>query len=202
VCAQNTQTADTVRFRSYNSTRSRDIEIKIWEAARATSAATTFFDPLKIDSGETFTDGAGSGVNNPIYELWTEAQDLWKFTDDSLESSVKCLVSIGTGVPSLTPFDDKIIDIGKMLVKMATETEKTAERFARDKGTLGNSGRYYRFNVDKGLENIGLESTKEKGAITAATGRYIESQVVFKQFIACADMLRLDCESSFIILCF
>ncbi|KAL2072095.1 hypothetical protein VTL71DRAFT_11438 [Oculimacula yallundae] len=192
VCAQSTTTADTVRLRSYSSPRSRSLDIKIWEAARATSAATTFFEPLKISTGEIFTDGAGSGVNNPIYELWNEAQDLWKFTDSSLESSVKCLVSIGTGVPSLTSFDDSIIGIAKMLTKIATETEMTAERFARDKVTLGNSGRYYRFNVDRGLENIGLESTKEKGAISAATGRYIESQAVFKQFIACAEMMRLN----------
>lgn len=79
-----------------------------------------------------------------------------------------------------------------MLKLIATETEATAERFARDKSDLGISGHYYRFNVDRGLENIGLENSSEKGAILAATGRYIEGELVYRQLVACADMLKLE----------
>jgi len=45
-------------------------KVKIWEAARATSAATSFFNPITIGT-ESFVDGA-TGANNPINELWTE----------------------------------------------------------------------------------------------------------------------------------
>lgn len=182
-----------MQLRSYRTDRSRPFEVKIWEAARATSAATTFFEPITLASGESFVDGA-IGANNPIYVLWNEAQDIWPSasTDVSLTHSIKCLVSIGTGLPSLTSFNNEITGIVKMLKGIATETENTAEKFARDKRDLGDSGRYYRFNVDRGLEGIGLECTKEKGAISAATGRYIESQIIFKQFVACAGMLKQD----------
>jgi hypothetical protein len=105
----------------------------------------------------------------------------------SLEDKVKCLVSIGTGVPSLKPFKDDPIGIAQNLLTIATETEKTAERFLRDKSRLDDTGRYYRFNVLRGLEDIGLEDSRRKNAIIAATDRYIESQVVFKQMKACAD---------------
>jgi hypothetical protein len=71
-------------------------------------------------------------------------------------------VSIGTGVPSLRPFRDDIFNIGETLVAIATETEQTVERFRRDKVHLDNSGRYYRFNVAHGLEDIGLEESKRK----------------------------------------
>ena len=190
MCAVSSETGDTVRLTSYRSPRGRERLLrttKIWEAGRATSAASSFFDPITIgDFEESFIDGA-TGANNPVYEVWNEAQDIWP--SGSLEDKIKCLVSIGTGVPSLTPFKDDIISIGQSLLAIATETEKTAERFSRDKSRLDNMGRYYRFNVLRGLEDIGLEDSKRKNAIVAVTDRYIESQAVFKQMKACADSM-------------
>lgn len=116
--------------------------------------------------------------------MWNEAQDIW--TSSSLEDKVKCLVSIGTGIPSVASFKAGLIDIGQALLAVATETERTAERFSRDKFRLDNTGRYYRFNVIQSLENIGLEETKQKDAVVDATDLYIESQAVFKQMKACA----------------
>jgi predicted acylesterase/phospholipase RssA len=81
---------------------------KIWEACRATSAATTFFDPITIGPfDEEFVDGA-LGANNPIYELWTQAQDIW---GDQLWGRLKCLVSIGTGIPKKEPVRDDLLGI-------------------------------------------------------------------------------------------
>jgi hypothetical protein len=179
-----------VRLTSYRSPRGRERLLrmtKIWEAGRATSAASSFFDPITIgDFEESFVDGA-TGANNPVYEVWNEAQDIWP--SGSLEDKIKCLVSIGTGVPSLTPFKDDLIGIGQSLLAIATETEKTAERFSRDKSRLDDTRRYYRFNVLRGLEDIGLEDSKRRNAIIAATDRYIESQAVFKQMKACANSM-------------
>lgn len=50
-------------------------------------------------------------------------------------------------------------------------------------------GRYYRFNVLRALEDIGLEDSKRKNPIIAATDRYIEPQAVFKQKKACTDSM-------------
>lgn len=188
MCATSKETGDTVRLTSYRSPRGRERLLratKIWEAGRATWAASSFFDPITVgEFGESFVDGA-TGANNPVYEVWNEAQDVWP--SGSLEDKIKCLVSIGTGVPSLTPFKDDLISIGPSLLAIATETEKTAERFSRDKSSLEETGRYYRFNVLRGLEDIALEDSKRKNAIIAATDRYLESQAVFKQMKACAD---------------
>ena len=187
MCATSNETGDTVRLTSYRLPRGRERLLrvtKIWEAGRATSAASSFFDPITIgDFEESFVDGA----NNPVYEVWNEAQDIWP--SGSLEDKIKCLVSIGTGVPSLTPFKDDLIGIGQSLLAIATETEKTAERFSRDKSRLDDTRRYYRFNVLRGLEDIGLEDFKRRNAIIAATDRYIESQAVFKQMKACANSM-------------
>jgi tetratricopeptide (TPR) repeat protein len=124
---------------------------------------------------EEFVDGA-MGANNPVYSLWTEAQDIW--SSKNLERNIECLISIGTGVPSLTPFGGNPIEIYSTLKDMVIETEKTAERFNRDKRELGD--RYYRFNVANGLENVGLEETQRRDTVSAATRRYLESQDVFR----------------------
>lgn len=105
---------------------------------------------------------------------------------EPLENRVKCLVSIGTGVPSLKPFKDDIFHIGQTLVAIATKTELTAERFMRERPLLDSTARYYRFNVSRGLEDIGLEEAKKVKEMAAATRRYIGTQEVYKQMQACA----------------
>jgi len=192
VCATSKQTSDTVYLASYRSPRSDNSDLlestTIWQACRATSAATTFFDPIAIGPfDEEFVDGA-LGANNPVYGVWNQAQDLW---GDQLQRKLRCLVSIGTGVPSLKPVRGDALGILSTLKELATETEKTAERFHRDKSSLDDEGRYYRFNVDHGLEDVGLEESKKKAEIAAATRRYVESQGVFKQMKACANNLAL-----------
>ena len=97
---------------------------------------------------------------------------------EPVESKVQCVVSIGTGIPSLRPFQNDAFHIGETLVAIATETETTAERFRRDKAYLDNNGRYFRFNVVRGLEIIGLEDSTKRKKIAAATGQYITSTEV------------------------
>jgi hypothetical protein len=119
-----------------------------------------------------------------VREVWDQAQLAWG--PEPLEGRVKCLVSIGTGVPSLKPFKDDVLHVGETLVAIATETEQTAERFRRERTLLDSTGRYYRFNVVRGLEDIGLEEAKKVKEMAAATRRYISSQEVHKQMQACA----------------
>ncbi|KAB2098597.1 hypothetical protein AG0111_0g13155 [Alternaria gaisen] len=187
VCATSKETSETVCLTSYKTPRGgNDLlnSVTIWEACRATSAATSFFDPIAVGRyGEQFVDGA-TGANNPVREVWDQAQLAWG--PEPLEGKVKCMVSIGTGVPSLKAFKDDVFNIGQTLAAIATETEVTAERFRRERGPLDSTGRYYRFNVARGLEDIGLEEAKKVKEMAAATRRYISSQEVHGQMQACA----------------
>jgi hypothetical protein len=65
-------------------------------------------------------------------------------------------------VPSLKAFKDDVLHIGETLVAIATETERTAERFRHKMALLDSTVRYHRFNVVRGLENIGLEEARLK----------------------------------------
>ncbi|KAI9676684.1 MAG: hypothetical protein M1829_003003 [Trizodia sp. TS-e1964] len=187
VCATSKETSETVCLTSYKSPRGNNYllnSVKIGEACRATSASPSFFDPIAIGQyNEEFVDGA-TGANNPVVELWNQAQLM--YGPDSLEGRVQCLVSIVTGIPLLKLFRDDLLHIGETLVAIATETEQTAERFQRDKAYLDSSNRYFRFNVVRGLEDIGLEELTKRKEIAAATRRYVASQDVFKQMQTCA----------------
>ena len=80
-------------FRSYKVPGFGPSRCTIWEAARATSAAPTFFKAMTISKPSpaiTFVDG-GLGHNNPAQLAREEAMLLWP------ASRSCCLVSLGTG---------------------------------------------------------------------------------------------------------
>ncbi|KAK3355191.1 phospholipase, patatin family protein, partial [Neurospora tetraspora] len=162
----------------YNSTT-------IWQACRATSAATSFFDPIAIGPiGKEFVDGA-LGLNNPVSMLWTQAQDLW---GDQLEKRLACLVSIGTGVPPLTPVGNDSVGIYRTLKAIATETGQTANDFQNNHRTLDTEGHYYRFNAH-GMESIRLEESRKKKEVSAVTNHYLSSPETLERLQNCAKNL-------------
>ena len=66
------ETTAIKRLRSYSLTSHRDVPATICEAALATSAATSFFEPVHIGARK-YVDGA-LGANNPVDEVEGEAQ--------------------------------------------------------------------------------------------------------------------------------
>jgi predicted acylesterase/phospholipase RssA len=174
VCALSGEARSKVQFTNYP----RDFEMssglyndaKIWEVARATSAASSFFEPIAFGSNKRiFLDGA-VGANNPIRQLWQEAENLWG--TGPLEPQIQCLVSIGTGVPAVEPFGTNLRAVAKTLLDIATETEQTAESFASEHKNIVLQRRYLRLNVLKGLEGVGLEEASKKNDIEAVTEAY------------------------------
>jgi predicted acylesterase/phospholipase RssA len=149
----------------------------IVEAALATSAAPTFFKPVTIDVRQ-YVDG-GLLANNPVNKVLVEAQNIWcpNRGIGEIEAMVKCFVSIGTGNPGLDtikkgakPF------LIKTLKNIATETERTAEDFAKQHRGLLDEERYFRYNVEQGLQGVGLAEYREQAKIEAATYAYLSNQ--------------------------
>jgi predicted acylesterase/phospholipase RssA len=191
VCATNKLTSETTILSSYPSRRRGSDLLNIatvWEAARATAAASSFFDPITI-GGVDFVDGA-TPANNPIGEMWTEANDVFKEGDNwKLEDNILCLVSIGTGKPAIKSFGDDPIKLGKALLAIATDTEKRAEDFHRHHSCMAAESRYFRFNVIHGLESVGLEDASKKNYIVACTQKYLQTEAVFNAVEACGRKL-------------
>jgi predicted acylesterase/phospholipase RssA len=191
VCATSGNTSTPILFTSYPSPRGTTSlynQTKIWEAARATSAAPTFFDPIKIGpTKRTFGDGA-TGANNPVSELWNEAIDIYNL--EHLDENLACIVSIGTGEPNLRKFGENIKDVAESILKISTQTETTANNFSRSHPEL-NSGqqRYFRFNAARGLAEIGLDEASEAGRIEDMTDDYLKKDSTLIQIRQCAKLI-------------
>lgn len=180
VCSCDRTTKDVVRIKSYDIPgKSSPIRpLTIVEAALATSAAPSFFDRIDIDD-VIYLDGA-LGANNPVKQVVREASDIWfkERGEPDLQENVKCVLSLGTGHPGISPVrDDKAYKfLSETLTKMVTDTEKIAEEFADSwRGPL-DKGCYFRFNVQHGLENVGLEEFNKKGEIQSTTSSYLEQR--------------------------
>ncbi|KAJ5472357.1 hypothetical protein N7530_006358 [Penicillium desertorum] len=171
VCTVASETKHVVRLRSY-STHLPDIPATtILQAALATSAATSFFDPVKIEKRK-FVDG-GIAANNPVEQVRNEAANVWCDDTRELKPLVKCFISIGTGVPGIGAIGKHLVTFTGTLIDLATETERTEEGFAGDWQKHLADKRYFRFNVSQGLQNIGLAEYNEQGPIAAATEAYL-----------------------------
>ncbi|WJG37033.1 acyl transferase/acyl hydrolase/lysophospholipase [Fusarium oxysporum Fo47] len=188
VCATSKLDAATYRFRSYTSHNSF-LNATICQAARATSAATTFFNPVSI-GGMKFVDGA-LGANNPVDQVEEEAREIWCSDTGNLQQLVKCFVSIGTGKLPTYNIHDRIDKFIATLAKMATDVEKTAEASMKRWRQHLDQGRYFRFNVDHGLQTVGMKEYKKKGEIQAATYKYLNSQVQSSSVQRCVENLIL-----------
>lgn len=161
---------------------------RIWEACRATSAASSFFNPITIGNIREFVDGA-TGRNNPVNQVLEEARDIWP----GAYQRIQCFISIGTGQPSFKKYGSNLVEVVKALKNIATETERTAEAFLKAHPDLSRHNRYFRFNVTKGLEKIGLNESKKIGEMNQATHVYLESEGVRVEMENCIGSLKDSC---------
>ncbi|KAJ5349493.1 hypothetical protein N7541_007220 [Penicillium brevicompactum] len=174
VCTTAKETLQVTRLRSYKISSEGTVSATICEAALATSAATGFFDPVRIGNRE-FVDGA-FGANNPIEEIEEEATDIWCNETRELRPLVKCILSIGTGSPARVPVDNKMLKfLSQTLVRMATKPESTERRFMARWCNQSNTQRYFRFNVEQGLQGVHMNEYQKRSVIESATHAYLHN---------------------------
>jgi predicted acylesterase/phospholipase RssA len=177
-----------VRMRTYNTTTADAFSAQIWEAARATSAAPTIFEPITIN-GVTYGDG-GAGWNNPTVEAIAEAHKIWP------NRPIGCLLSIGTGLEKaiqlsqdheispechaqllrmLAPKEFFQSEVAKYYVASLTSCEKVHRDVSSQfPDRIAPYKNYFRLNVPQGISEIGLEEWKKIGDIIALTESYME----------------------------
>ena len=116
-------------------------------------------------------DGA-FGANNPVEYVEEEASSIW-CPETELKPLVKTFISIGTGVPSTQGIDGNALKIHATLASIVTETERTEQKFIRRWAGHFNQHRYFRFNVQQGLQTVGLEEYEQQELIRSVTEGYI-----------------------------
>lgn len=121
-------------------------------------------------------DGA-LGANNPVDEVEGEASNIWCSETGDLKPLVKCFISIGTGKPGVKAIEDNMLKfLSRTLVDLATDTENTERKFIAKWRQHYDEKRYFRFNVEQGLQGLGLAEYKEQGTIESATDSYLSHQ--------------------------
>lgn len=131
----------------------------------------------------------GLGRNNPIRSVWNEATNIWCAEKGQLEPMVKCLVSIGTGNSGYASVGDDIKSFLRTLKNIATDTENTTTQSLSDHRGLLDQQRYFRYNVEQGLQNVGLEEYRQQALIESATQTYLANELQKRSLRASAKNL-------------
>lgn len=161
-------------FKTYDSSAAFDTST-VWQVARATSAAKDFFKSIKVGRDDVEFIDSNFRYNNPCDILIQEAQkEFPKF------GTMKVL-SIGAGLGNAVTINDKRLSIITALQNMATLSTKVAANMAI---RYGDTGEYYRFNVDEGLQDITLFDWEGASKIPTHTRNYLaENERKIKKFI-------------------
>jgi patatin-like phospholipase/acyl hydrolase len=157
-------------------------DCKIWEVARATSAATTFFKPIKAGRDKIAFIDAGFGYNNPCEVLLAEA-------DRAIPGrQTSCIVSIGTGLRKAIGVNAKPFTLLKALTNMATNSHAVHSRLQE---TFGDKQpqKYWRFDEDVAISEIKMDDWKMLQSIAGHTHNYLNAFTTITTMQHCADSL-------------
>ncbi|KAI9835331.1 MAG: hypothetical protein M1819_002475 [Sarea resinae] len=183
VCAIAASDLQPRLFRTYRVRENPSANCRIWEAARATSAAPTFFKRISIgEEGhpmEEFIDAA-VGYNNPANLVLEEAKNVF-----GSAKPIRCVVSVGTGHPGTVGLArpdafQKILPtkLIQVLKQTATECEQTASLISKRFKDFEDF--YFRFNVEHGAEGVSLEEWNKMGEMQGFTKTYLSNVSVTK----------------------
>lgn len=155
----------------------------IWQVARATSAAPSYFKSTRLFEYKYYD--AAVNINNPSLEMYKEVS-LYNKAHESIE----LLLSLGTGnakgntTKAKHALQKDLNDISDLVHRKILQAQEK-DRFE-----------YYRWDVQGGLQDVRLDEWKpiESGETTRArieraTNRYLESPEVRMQINDCADIL-------------
>lgn len=175
-------------FRTYRSHETH-LNCNIWQAARATSAAPTFFKRIEIGRGQPFVDG-GVGTNNPSQVVLNEAEVLFK------DRPIGCLVSIGAGRGEVIRIKkpgifQRIIptNVINALKAIATDCEGTHEAMLGRFANLPNT--YFRLNVEQGMQGIELSEWEKLSNVEAHTAQYMKKREVGERLTSLVNAIRV-----------
>ncbi|KIM32059.1 hypothetical protein M408DRAFT_20414 [Serendipita vermifera MAFF 305830] len=130
--------------------------------------------------------GADWTLSNPIQEIIAEAHETF-----GGDEKVACPLSLGCGHAGIfaTPESSSMVELGKLLERLAMDGERKAESIG---SLMGQLGLHHRFSVSRGLERDGTKiNTATLGVITQHTQAYLRELQISYQVEACTSALRL-----------
>ncbi|KAF8700484.1 Patatin-like phospholipase, partial [Rhizoctonia solani] len=149
-------------------------KVKIWEAARATSAAPAFFAPISIgDKGVQYVDGAVSGHCNPATLAREEAEVLWPGRENWL------LLSLGTGAPAEVSLSGQLPQKLLGFIGLSSNAIQVHEGAARSYHQTYQTGHspYIRLSVEHSIDTVRMDDHEKMPQVAAATTSYLSKEL-------------------------
>ncbi|KIJ30077.1 hypothetical protein M422DRAFT_187590, partial [Sphaerobolus stellatus SS14] len=179
-------------FRTYQSPEANTYNCMIWEAARATSAVPIFFERISIGGPgcpkQSYIDG-GVGRNNPTKQILEEARLIFP------DRHVANIISIGAGkastisIPKPSLFQRIIpTELIRATIAIATDCDTIEQEVAQRFRNVPDF--YYRFNVEQGMQSIGLVEFDKMENVIAHTDQYIRMEEVKQRLVNAVSALR------------
>ncbi|KAI9752003.1 MAG: hypothetical protein M4579_005799 [Chaenotheca gracillima] len=192
LCAVRQTNRSLAKIPNYSRDASGEEHFSTWQATRAALAVTPLNKSCVIRGGrqsQSYASGA-LGYNNSVNVVWNEVQDLWT-PKGKLDPGLKCVVSTGAGKPAIKPVGDTIWALINTVKTLAEQTENTERVFAMyHRDLLYGYQRYFRFNVERGLQGVDVDDYKCQAKTRVATTSYMEDQQMSRnQFQDCASNL-------------
>ncbi|KAG9080908.1 hypothetical protein FRC06_006005, partial [Ceratobasidium sp. 370] len=177
------------RIRTYPTLSSPADTCEIWEAGRATSAAPSYFPPIKLKDeygrSTMYIDG-GLGYNNPSKELHNEARYVY-----GPDYPIGCFISIGTGHHKKVAFShirhlmSPAYGAFRAIVLSSEKAHNEMEQYFSRQPSV-----YFRFNArmeiadakgDKDfIQSVALEDWQKMGQVEALTHEYLRLEETSK----------------------
>ncbi|AEO54031.1 hypothetical protein MYCTH_2296089 [Thermothelomyces thermophilus ATCC 42464] len=193
------QVGEPRRLRSFGDPGTQELaNVKIWEAARATTAASVYFKPMTLKVGPRQTEDyidAAIGCNNPADYVLREA--VWQFGS---ARRLGCLVSIGTGtrvvkigraasgLKNIVQTPTFVKELLGTLKNAATDSEETHRQLQAKLGSYPDA--YFRFNVPDAAAEVRLDEYLKMGKLKSSTAVYLSDPNVSSRIQAAARVLK------------
>jgi hypothetical protein len=122
------------------------------------------------------------GVTNPVLAVEREAINIWAPISGDLQPILKCFLSIGAGQVSYSGTAD--VSDNPTLRSVMTLADQVDGEYTERWRRMHNSNRHYRFNVNKGLENLSPDNWVRQEAATSTYLKQHDEQVKMANTVA------------------
>ena len=167
-------------FRSWEPSSNPTYNCSIVQAARATTAAPTFFKAIEFGhpTAQRYLDG-GMRCNNPVAYVVEEARSLYP------GQAISCVLSLGTGTMRVIglerpdAFQNMLpTNLIKVLRGIATDCDAQSEAMAKQLNQPDKPNSYFRLNVNEGLQNVSLAEWSRMNEVEIHTVQYLKTNEV------------------------